>query len=202
MGSYYRINEVKDRNIDELIGISRGLTADDTINQLEAEFLLDWISNHFNFDELDTYPLNTIFDRLKNMLSDDNLDKDEAIELLDMLKSFTGDKPIVEEVSSMSSSLPLCNPLPEITFNDKLFCLTGAFTIGTRKQCENMIKELGGVIKKSPTLKTDYLIVGILGSEDWIHSSYGRKIELAMELRDVRNTNIKIVTEEHFIKFL
>lgn len=200
--SLYRINEIKDRNIDELIGISRGLTADENINQLEAEFLRDWILNHFNFDELDRYPLNTLFDRLEDMLSDDNLDKYEAIELLNMLKSFTGDKPIVDEVSSMSSTLPLCSPAPEIKLEGCTFCLTGSFTIGTRGVVENMIKEQGGYVKKSPTLKTDYLIIGLLGSDEWMHSSYGRKIEAAVELRDVRNTTMKIVTEEHFIKFL
>jgi len=84
----------------------------------------------------------------------------------------------------------------------KTFCLTGEFTIGTRKSCENIIKELGGDVKKQPTLKTDYLVVGILGSEEWIHSSFGRKIEQAVNFRDVRKTGIKIISEEHFIKFL
>lgn len=200
--SLYRINEVKDRNIDELIGLSRGLTADNTVNQLEAEFLRDWILQHFDSETLDTYPLNTIFDRLEDMLSDDFLDKDEAIELLGILKSFTGDKPIVDEVSSMSSTLPLCTPCPEVSIDGFTFCLTGAFTIGTRGVVTNMIKEQGGIVKKSPTLKTDYLVIGILGSEDWMHSSYGRKIEAAVELRDVRKTSMKIITEEHFIQFL
>lgn len=198
----HRINEVKDRNIDELIGISRGITADNNINQLEAEFLKDWILNHFDFNELDNYPLNTIFDRLEDMLSDNKLDKEESIELLGMLKAFTGDIPIIDEVASMSATLPLCNPLPDVEFNGHMFCLTGAFTIGTRKIVENMIKDLGGIVKKAPTLKTEYLIIGILGSEEWMHSSYGRKIETAVELRDIRKTSMKIITEEHFIKFL
>lgn len=61
----YRFNEVKDRNIDELLGISRGLIADDKINQAEAEFLLDWIEKHFDSIELNSYPVNNIYDRLK-----------------------------------------------------------------------------------------------------------------------------------------
>lgn len=198
----YRINEINDRNIDELIGISRGLLADNKVNKEEVEYLLNWIENHFNSDNLQKYPINTIYDRLVSVLADNILDEHEAQDIKELLQKFTGEKPILEEIASMSSLLPLCNPSPTIFFKDKVFCLTGAFTIGTRKTVENIIKELGGEIKKAPTLKTNYLIIGILGSEDWIHSSYGRKIELAVEIRDVKKKNINIITEEHFIRYL
>lgn len=198
----YRFNEIKDRNIDELLGISRGLIADDKINQAEAEFLLDWIEKHFDSKELDSYPVNNIYDRLKRVLEDNLLDDDEAEEIKELLKSFTGGKPITEQIKSMSSTLPLCNPLPNVIIKEKTFCFTGAFTIGTRTQCEIIIKNLGGTTTKAPSGKTDYLVIGILGSDDWIHSSYGRKIESAVEYRDNKNTGIKIITEEHFIKFL
>jgi NAD-dependent DNA ligase len=198
----YRNSEIKDRNIDELIGISRGVLADGKVNKQEAKFLQEWIENHFTKQDLKEYPLNTIYDRLIKVLADNKLDKDEANEIKELLEGLTGKKPIAEQIKSMSSTLPLCEPLPTVAFDDKKFCLTGAFTIGTRKQCENIIKELGGSIKKAPTLDTDYLVIGILGNDDWIHSSYGRKIEKAAELRDTKKTNIKIITEEHFIKFL
>jgi len=198
----YRNSEIRDRNIDELIGISRGLLADGNINEDEAKFLLQWIENHFNKKDLQEYPFNTIYDRLKKVLDDNILDEDEAIEIKELLQSFTGEKPIAEQIKSMSSSLPLSEPLPDVKIIGEVFCLTGAFTIGTRGQCEKLIKELGGTTKKAPTLDTDYLVIGILGNEDWIHSSYGRKIEKAAELRDTKKTGIKIITEEHFIKFI
>lgn len=198
----YRINEIMDRNIDELIGISRGLIADDHVNQQEAEFLQSWILNHFNDEELNQYPLNTIFDRLKSMLDDNVLDSNEADELKELLKSFTGEKPISEQVDSMSSALPLCEPLPDVCIEGSTFCLTGAFTIGSRAKCEKIIRSYAGNTVKKPTLGTDYLVIGILGNAEWIHSSYGRKIEKAVELRDIKKTGIKIITEEHFIKYL
>jgi len=202
MISRYRINEIKDRNIDELIGICRGVLADGKVSEDESKFLLKWIKNHFDYQELKEYPLNTIYDRLRKVLADGILDEDESIEIKDVLQRFTGDIPIVEQVKSMSSTLPLSTPLPDVKVDGSVFCLTGAFTIGTRKTCENIIKELGGTIKKKPTLDTDYLVIGILGNDDWIHSSYGRKIEKAVTLRDSKKTNIKIITEEHFIKFI
>ena len=198
----YRHNEIKDRNIDELIGISRGVLADGKVNKQEAKFLQEWIENHFTKQDLKEYPLNTIYDRLIKVLADNKLDKDEANEIKELLEGLTGKKPITEQIKSMSSTLPLCEPLPTVVFDNKKFCLTGVFTIGTRRQCENIIKELGGFVKKEPTLDTDYLVIGILGNNDWIHSSYGRKIERAVKLRDEKKTNIKIITEEHFIKFL
>ena len=198
----YRNSEIKDRNIDELIGISRGLLADGKINESEAVFLLNWIESSFNESDFNEYPLNIIYDRLKIVLADNILDEDESKEIKELLENFTGGKPIHEQVKSMSTTLPLCNPFPDVEIENKTFCFTGAFTIGTRKQCENIINDLGGFTKKAPTLNTDYLVIGILGNTDWIHSSYGRKIESAIRLRDEKETGIKIITEEHLIKFL
>lgn len=198
----YRNQEIKDRNIDELIGISRGIISDGKVNKDESEFLLSWIERNFNFIDLNTYPINKIYDRLKLALEDGFIDEDESIELKELLNAFTGDKPISEQISSMSSSLPLCNPAPAVDFINKSFCMTGAFTIGSRRVVENMIIDLGGKVQKSPGLKTNYLIVGILGSDEWIHSSYGRKIEKAVEIRDIEGRDINIISEEHFIKFI
>ncbi len=200
--SNYNCERVKDRNIDELLGISRGLLADGNINESEAKFLLNWIESNFISRELSEYPLNTIYDRLTKVLADDILDDEEAKEIKELLESFTGGKPLINQINSMSSTLPLCNPFPSVTIENKVFCFTGAFTIGTRTQCESIIRELGGTTKKAPTLDTDYLIIGILGNDNWMHSSYGRKIEKAINLRDKKNTGINIITEEHFIKFL
>ena len=198
----YRNNEIKDRNIDELIGISRGLLADGEVNENEAKFLLNWIESNFNEFDLNEYPLNTIYDRLKIVLADSILDEDEAKEIKELLENLTGGNPIHEQVKSMSTTLPLCNPFPIVKIENNTFCFTGAFTIGTRIQCEKIVKGLGGFTKKAPTLNTDYLVIGILGNTDWIHSSYGRKIETAVKLRDEKETGINIITEEHFIKFL
>ena len=40
--------------------------------------------------------------------------------------------------------------------------------------------------------QTDYLVIGILGSEDWIHTSYGRKIEKAIEIKQ-KGFNVAII---------
>ena len=46
--SYYSLNKniIKDRNIDEFVGICRGILADDELNYDEKKFLKDWIKSH------------------------------------------------------------------------------------------------------------------------------------------------------------
>jgi len=192
---------VKDRNLDELIGITKGLIADNEINTKEATFLLNWIETNFNKNDLYTYPADIIYDRLLVMLKDNTLDEQEAKELLELLQSITGGKPIAEQVTSMTTTLPLDNPAPEVIFTDNTFCLTGTFTIGTRKAVEDIIKEKGGKVTRKPTKTTNYLVIGLISSKDWIHSTHGRKIEQALQMQE-RDLPIKIISEEHLIKFL
>ncbi len=47
------------------------------------------------------------------------------------------------------------------------------------------------------SMAVDYLVIGTFGSEEWIHSAYGRKIERAIELRDKHGTPY-LVSEAHW----
>ncbi len=40
-------------------------------------------------------------------------------------------------------------------------------------------------------------VIGAIGSRDWIHSTHGRKIERAVELRE-QGTGIYILSEEYW----
>lgn len=188
-----------DRNIDELIGICKGVIADGEVSQKEAEFLLSWMES--NQDAAYQWPASVLYERIRLHLSDGVLDKSESEDLYNLITQMTGgDAPA--NVSSMSSSLPLDQPQPEIVFEDRIFCLTGAFTVGSRDNVTKLIESKGGKCVKNPTLKTDYLIIGIIGSRDWIHSTHGRKIEEAVSIRESGKALISIVSEEHWIKFI
>lgn len=54
----------------------------------------------------------------------------------------------------------------------------------------------GGAIA-SVSKKLDYLVIGEIGSRDWIHSTHGRKIEKAVELRN-GGARLAIVSERHW----
>ena len=45
----------------------------------------------------------------------------------------------------------------------------------------------------------DYLVLGSYVTPSWIHESFGRKIEKAMEWRDVRGMSLAIVSEEQWL---
>jgi len=191
---------VAERNIDELIGLCKGIMADGSIIQTEAEFLLHWMEA--NQSAAHQWPANVLYSRINDYLSDGVLDESEKEELFLLLKQITGGESISESVQSMATTLPLDMPPPDIKFEEHIFCLTGTFTVGSRDKVTKLIESKGGRCVKAPTQKTDYLIIGIVGSRDWIHSTHGRKIETAMEWRDSGEVAISIVSEEHWIKFI
>ena len=72
--------------------------------------------------------------------------------------------------------------------------LTGEFKAGGRSQVEAYFVARGGIASKSVTKKTDYLIVGELGSDMWSSGNYGSKVKKAMELQE-KGSSIVIVKE-------
>ena len=195
----FNVDAIKDRHIDELIGICRGITADGNIVHEEAKFLMSWLNNYRDY--ADQYPFNILYKRLDEMLSDGILDKDEENELIDIIKSLTGEKKDDVDSPAKSTSLPLTIPEPTVIIENNSFVFTGVFTIGTRKKCEEIVVSLGGEMHKTVKRTTDYLVVGDIGSDQWVHSTHGRKIEKAIAMRD-SGTNIKIISEHTWIKYI
>lgn len=193
----YNKKQRHDRSLDELIGLAKGMVADGIINQHEAEFLQKWLQ--CNNEIADTWPANVLYNRTVEMLCDGVLDHDEQMELLELLTSFTGQIPVEKELENMSSTLPLDSPAPALSFNGRTFCFTGKLVSGTRKDCHQTTVLQGGQVSKTVTLKTDYLVIGVIGSRDWAHTSYGRKIERAMEIKN-QGHQIAIVSEDHWAK--
>jgi hypothetical protein len=195
-----RLNAARlsDRAVDELIGLCRGVEVDGAVSTTEAEFLREWIE--CNRAHAGHRPANILYARLTEMLVDDVLDPMEERELLELLHDIVGGGlPVMERVASYSSTLPLCAPPPAISFPGRRFCMTGKFVFGTRKQCEAAIMQLGGETQSTPTSSTSFLVIGAIGSRDWIHSTHGRKIEAAVKLRE-QGTRLAIVSEEHWAK--
>ncbi|MBD8569019.1 MULTISPECIES: BRCT domain-containing protein [Pseudomonas syringae group] len=196
---FFHQERIDRKSVDALIGISVGLIADGQINQLEAQFLQKWIET--NLAHLDDPVVNILFRRLNDMLSDGILSAEESEDLMLLLKQFTGIAPASNAPALRVSSLPLNDPLPIIDWSDRTFMLTGTMAYGPRKSCESLIVERGGLIGAGVSKKVHYLIVGSVGNEQWLHSSYGTKIKRAVELRE-SGIPIAIVSEEHWQKAL
>jgi len=191
----FNTDRLIDRAIDELIGICKGIIIDKSISDEEVQFLIHWLE--VNKDQAHIWPASVLVDRINYFLSDNVIDAQEKEDLLNILTQVSGSS----DIANMSTSLPLCSPAPDIVFNARRFCLTGKFLYGPRKKCEYEIITRGGQAQSAPTQETDYLIIGCIGSTDWIHSTHGRKIEYAIELKS-KGSPIAIISEEHWSNFL
>lgn len=198
LNRHFNAARLSDRALDEMMGLCRGIVADGRVVQTEAEVLRDWIE--LNREYADHWPANVIYSRLADMLQDGVLDAEEEAELLDLLQDLVGGGHSIDErVAAYSSRLPLDRPEPELVFRGRLFCMTGKFVFGTRKEVEATVRSLGAETNSAPTQRTTFLVIGAIGSEAWIHSTHGRKIEKAVQLREKRS-GIAIVSEEHWTK--
>ncbi len=79
----------------------------------------------------------------------------------------------------------------------KNIVLTGEFSCGQRKDVKLYLERLGALIKSGVSGKTDYLIIGALGSPDWKFGDYGDKVAKAQELQ-LKGKPIEIIQEEEF----
>lgn len=187
------------RSADALVGLAAGISADGTISQQEAVFLENWMSS--NLVHLEDPVVNLLYRRLSDMLADGVLDAEESAELLGMLYSFTGlgvNKPKPSDNAFVTpNDLPLCNPAPELKWNGRQFVFTGVMAYGPRKNCEALVIDRGGEIGPGVSKKTHYLVIGSIGNDQWLHSTYGTKIKKALELRET-GAQLSIVSEEHW----
>jgi len=188
---------IAERQIDELIGLARGLIADGRIEQSEVEYLQKWLAANLAVTE---QPLIAgLYRRVEEILRDGIVDTEEKNELLDTLDRFTKRDIELGEVLK-STTLPLCDPTPVLEFGGRRYCFTGTFNYGTRKVCEDAVIARGA-LAGSLTQKTGVLVIGIYATESWKHSSFGNKILQACEWRDF-GLPISIVSEEHWVKAL
>ena len=180
-------------------GLATGIIADGLVNQREAEFLESWIVQ--NLSHLEDPVINLLYRRLSDMLADGILDAEESEELLGMLRCFSGmNKGRAnprDNAFTTPNSLPLNHPAPAMEWSGRLFVFTGVMAYGPRKNCETLVLERNGQIGSSISKKIHYLVVGSIGNEQWLHSTYGTKIKKAVELREA-GAPIAIVSEEHW----
>lgn len=185
---------IDDRQIDTLIGLSKGIIADGAVVQAEAEFLQTWLIQSRLVS--DNPVIINLLDKVSSMLEDNYLDEDEAAELLSILHKISGKPSEVGELAK-TTNLPINTPMPSISFEGRTFLFTGTCVFGTRKQCQEATTALGGKCASGVTKDLNYLVLGTYVTDSWAHENFGRKIEKAMAYRE-SGVPIAIVTEEHW----
>jgi len=198
MDIFTRFNRksIDDRQIDTLIGLSKGVLADGKVDRAEAEFLQTWLSQ--NRQATDNPIIWNLLEKVDSMLADGVLDQEESIELMSLLYKVSGKRSELGELAE-SSTLPIDDPMPDISFNGRTFLFTGTCAFGTRKQCQAAVEDLGGHNLKGVTKTLNYLVLGTYVTDSWAHETFGRKIEKAIDYR-ANGVPLSIVTEEHWAR--
>jgi BRCA1 C Terminus (BRCT) domain len=184
-----------ERDICELLGLAKGLLADGMVTEAESALLRDWIGRHP--DAYDYWPINTLYQRLERAFADGTIDEAERLDLAELLECLVGGKAGVIAGADAATELPLDRPPPKIMWPASIFVFTGKFAFGPRKACERQVHNLGGQCEVSVTQRTNYLIVGTFGSRDWVHTSFGRKIEKAVTYKRA-GQRLAIISEDHW----
>jgi hypothetical protein len=188
-----------DRDVDELLGICKGVVADGSVNEAELRFIVSWVEAHPTLGS--TWPCCQIAERIESALADAELTAEEANEIGAFLRAIVAPVQDPAELHFRTATLPLDAPTTPIEFLGKRFCFTGTFAMGHRGVCADQTEERGAIVVPSPTQELDYLVVGAFRTEAWIHSTHGRKIERAVELRAMFG-RLKIVGEEVWMQGL
>ena len=184
---------VMSRSLDELIAMCRLVLADDTADEAEARFLLDWIET--NLHGKDVWPGSVLFERLSRAMNDRLLDPHEETELLDVLRKANAAR--LGAVQPGKAGVLFDDPAPVIVYPAKHFALTGQFLYGSRKRVSAAIETRGGVCTGSISRKGGYLLVGTLGADEWRADDLDTKIADAVALR-AAGSPVVLVSERHW----
>ena len=97
--------------------------------------------------------INLLYSRLASMLQDDALDPDEALELLNILRSFSGvdieNSKVGGTVVVAPTDLPFNSPAPDLVWDGRMFVFTGVMAFGPRKDCQALVEERGGEVERA-----------------------------------------------------
>lgn len=197
---YRKIDQSRDQeraNTNILLGIIQGIMADSVILDDEVLSLNKWLKHH----PIESWPAPIIRQKLKEILADGVITSEEKSEIKELLSTLGANK-LTTTGSTSSLTVTLGTTTPEnISFENKIFCFTGKFLCGNRNHCENLIIERGAKAASNVNQKTNYLVLGEFPSRDWITSSYGLKIQSALELKN-QGVSIELLTEETWYKFI
>lgn len=197
----YTPSPAAQKSADLLIGFARGILSDGILADQEIADLRLWLTT--TEAAALGWPFDDLARRLDSIYADGVVDPDERAELREMLETLGAElhSPPTEQtpppVEITSATLPLDEPPPALVFSGSTFCVTGKFAFGTRAKVHAAITARGGVPGERVTSDTSYLVIGAFASREWAHTSYGRKIEQAVDLRR-GGQQLAIVGEDHW----
>ena len=170
--------------INELQHFLKMINSDGTIDEMEFYVLREWME--FNKSLKGTYPYDNLSQAITQILEDGIVEKRELAELSQIINEWLD--PVNYSKHDKITTLI-----------GKHVVITGDFKYGSEDVVLNYISSKGAEIDKNVIKKTDYLVVGALGSPAWSHGNYGNKVKKALEYK-AKGQNIQIIKEIDFFK--
>lgn len=132
-------------------------------------YKLTTLTKHFNIEHKDSH--RALNDCIANF---------KCYEILK--PKYTGNSKTTSKASQSktinNNKLSSCSLHEEYSnISEKNIVLTGDFKIGKRNEIKTFLEDNGASVKNSVSGKTNYVIVGSLGSEDWKFGNYGEKLK-------------------------
>jgi len=180
------------RSLGELLGLARGLMADQELSDGEILFLQDWLESRYEITS--SFPGNVIYDRIQSVLEDGIITEEERSHLVETLNLLIENR--LEDLAEQVDLTELWfDEVGMINFDRTRFCLTGNFVYGPQEICRTAIERRGGIVSPSVGPQSQFLVVGGLGLDEWRDGGLGEEIEKAMRLR-AQGEPVKIISEE------
>lgn len=180
---------------EHLLGLCTGLVADGRLDDREVEFLNLWLKQYP--EVVSTWPGKVIADRITTIVADGVITPEERQDLFETLSGIVGFQlPETGAAEAGVAAIPF-SEAPCIQFEGRTFCFTGKFLFGTRAACERAILNRGSIPLDGVSTKLEYLVVGSLIEPSWAHTSYGRKIEKALDYNN-KGHGIAIISERQW----
>ncbi|MBT4285842.1 MAG: hypothetical protein HOD92_00780 [Deltaproteobacteria bacterium] len=177
-------------DLQRLQGIVGGIVADGVVLKEELENLKEWLDDHHCLKTC--WPYDEIVSIIVEVLKDGKIDADEHKMLLaffDEFVSYPGYEPVSELSCKDKKNYQLtgiCASNPEIILEKKLFCFAGKISKSKKKKLSETIVKCGGEYSDEVNQSTAYLIIGDGNNPAWVFACYGRKVEIAIEMRKKR----------------
>ena len=185
--------------VEHLIGIVSGVVADAHLANSEIQFLSTWIAA--NSQVTQTWPGFLVARKVDEVMADGVITEKEREHLLDVLRQLAAtDFSLTGSASPEVASLPI-NDIVTIEMRNAGLCLTGQFLYGTRASCERLSLRGGAMPLDSVSRSTDILVIGTRVSPNWAHTSFGRKIQKAVQLQEGGHP-IEIISERRWLEAL
>ena len=154
----------------------REILADGIVCPEEADALRRWLAAAGWLKR--QWPANVIAAGVERML--DVPDKRELSDLAALLNDVVKE-PALDGCAEVVGLFD--EPVPEISFDDRTFVLTGVFYFGSRAKCEEEVARRGGLARRSVSGSTSYILIGGVCNPQWLHANAGTKIEAAQRFR-------------------